>query len=280
MGERHSGDGPPRRRHAHPAGLVDGPVPPGGETAGTEFEARFAAALRPDASDTGAEERAVAAFRTALDSGAHRTRTRRRDDWRPRTRRFGRLSPKAALSVLVASLTMGGVAFAAIGSAGSGEHGGDRHPARPSAGASQRPGAASHAPASGTSSARPDHPATAEDTLAHCRAYEHVEGHGRALASTAWRRLVTAAGGEANVSAYCTARLAQAGTPGAGKGNATHSGDNSGNAGNSGGNGSTGNGSTGNGSTGNGSTGDSGNGKSAGGDDAGSGGNGRTGAKK
>ncbi|MFJ2724967.1 hypothetical protein [Streptomyces collinus] len=273
MGERHSGDGPPRRRHAHPAGLVDGPVPPGDATAGAEFEARFAAALRPDAADAGAgaEERAVAAFRTARDSGAHRTRTRRRDDWRPRTRRFRRLSPKAALSVLVASLTMGGVAFAAIGSAGSGEHGGDRHPARPSAGASQRPGAAPHAPASATPSAHRDHPATAKDTLAHCRAYEHVKGHGKTLASTAWQRLVTAAGGEANVSAYCAGRLAQAGTPGAGKGNAPHSGDNSGNAANSG---------SSNGSTGNGSTGDSGNGGSTGGDNANSGGNGKADARK
>ncbi|MEU4037169.1 hypothetical protein [Streptomyces collinus] len=273
MGERHSGDGPPRRRHAHPAGLVDGPVPPGGETVGTEFEARFAAALRPDAPDAGAEERAVAAFRTARDSGAHGARTRRRDDWRPRTRRLGRLSPKAALSVLVASLTMGGVAFAAIGSAGSGGHGGDRHPARPSVSASHRPGAAPHAPASGTPSARRDHPATAKDTLAHCRAYEHVGGHGKALASTAWQRLVTAAGGEANVPAYCAERLAQADTPGAGKGNASHGSDTSGHAGNSGSSGKSGN-------SGNGGTGDSGHGKSAGGDNAGSGGNGKAGAKK
>ncbi|MFC9282875.1 hypothetical protein [Streptomyces collinus] len=266
MGERHSGDGPPRRRHAHPAGLVDGPVPPGGGTAGAEFEARFAAALRPDVSDAGAEERAVGAFRTARDSGAHLTRTRRRDDWRPRARRFGRLSPKAALSVFVASLTMGGVAFAAIGSAGSGGHGGDRHPARPSAAASQRPGAAPHAPASGTPSARPNHPATAKDTLAHCRAYAHVKGRGKALASTAWQRLVTAAGGEANVPAYCAGRLTQAATPGAGKGNATHSGGNSGNSGNAG-NGGSGNG-------------DSGNTTHSGGDNANSGGNGKAGAKK
>ncbi|MER6471345.1 hypothetical protein [Streptomyces collinus] len=280
MGERHSGDGPPRRRHAHPAGLVDGPVPPGGEIADAEFEARFAAALiGSGTSDAGAEERAVAAFRTARDSGAHEARTRRRDDWRPRTRRLGRLSPKAALSVLVASLTMGGVAFAAIGSAGSGEHGGDRHPARPSASASHRPGAAPHAPASGTPSTRPDHPATAEDTLAHCRAYEHVKGHGKALASTAWQRLVTAAGGEADVPAYCAERLAQADTPGAGKGNASHGSDTGGNAGNSGNSGSSGKAGN-NGSTGNGSTGDSGNGKSAGGDNANSGGNGKTGAKK
>ncbi|MGW5280935.1 hypothetical protein ACWERI_16045 [Streptomyces collinus] len=273
MGERHSGDGPPRRRHAHPAGLVDGPLPPGGGAAGADFEARFAAALRPDACDAGAEERAVAAFRTARDSGALGSRTRRRDDWRPRTRWFGRLSPKAALSVLVASLTMGGVAFAAIGSAGSGEQGGDRHPARPSAGAPQRPGAAPHASASGTPSARRDHPATAKDTLAHCRAYEHVKGHGKALASTARQRLVTAAGGEANVPAYCAGLLARAATPGAGKGNATHSGGNSGNSGRAGNSGHAGN-------SGNGSTGDSGHGRSSGGDNAKSGGNGRAGAKK
>ncbi|WP_333772087.1 hypothetical protein [Streptomyces sp. IBSBF 3136] len=272
MGERHSGDGPPRRRHAHPAGLVDGPVPSGGDAAAdSEFEARFAAVLRRDAFAAGAEERAVAAFRTARDSGAHRTRTRRRDDWRPRPRFLGRLSPKAALSVFVASLTMGGVAFAAIGSAGSGEHDGDRHPARPSASASRQPGAAPHAPGPGAPSARRDHPATAEDTLAHCRAYEQVEGHGKALASTAWRRLVAAAGGEASVPAYCAERLAHADASAAGRGDASHNG---------GGSGRAGSGSTGNGGSG------SGNGKSPGGDkansgdNASSGGNGKAGAKK
>ncbi|WP_030806597.1 hypothetical protein, partial [Streptomyces sp. NRRL F-2799] len=147
MGERHSGDGLPGRRHAHPGGLVAGPVPTGADA---EFEAGFAAVLRPGAVDPEAEERAMAAFRTARDSGAHRTRTRRRDDWRPRQERRARLSLRTTLSVLLASLTLGGVAFAAIGSAGPEGHvgGGDRRPAHPSASAPGQPAAEPAATAS------------------------------------------------------------------------------------------------------------------------------------
>jgi hypothetical protein len=47
---------------------------------------------------------------------------------------------------------------------------------------------------------------TAADTEAQCRAYEDVEGRGKAMDATAWQRLVTAAGGERNVAAYCAAR--------------------------------------------------------------------------
>lgn len=80
------------------------------------------------------ERRAVAAFRAARDAGAHKARTRRRDDWRPRARRHTARSLRATLSVLVAGLTLGGVAFAAVGSStdgvaawrGSSRTGGDR----------------------------------------------------------------------------------------------------------------------------------------------------------
>ncbi|MGJ3560690.1 hypothetical protein ACR6C2_28650 [Streptomyces sp. INA 01156] len=62
----------------------------------------------------------MAAFREARETGVHRTGalTRRRDDWRPRERRLGRLSVKATLSVLIAGLSLGGVAVAGIGAAG------------------------------------------------------------------------------------------------------------------------------------------------------------------
>lgn len=46
------------------------------------LEELLAAAVRADSLDPGAEDRALAAFRTARQSGAHRARTRRRDDWR------------------------------------------------------------------------------------------------------------------------------------------------------------------------------------------------------
>ncbi|MFF7971767.1 hypothetical protein, partial [Streptomyces sp. NPDC007905] len=289
MGERHSGDGLPGRRHVHPGGLVVGPVPADGDA---EFEAGLAAVLRLDAVDPEAEERAVAAFRTARDSGAHRTRTRRRDDWRPRQERRARLSLRATLSVLLASLTLGGVAFAAIGSAGSEGHdaGGDRRPAHPSASAPGQPAANPAAPASVTPSVRPDHPATAQDTLAHCRAYEQVKDHGKALDATAWQRLVTAAGGEQNIAAYCAAQLARTNGPDADKTNKPHnSGSNGGsgtggsgtgsstdNSGNSGSNGGSGTGSsTGNGGN-SGSNGDTGTGSST--DNSGSNGGSGTGS--
>ncbi|GHI05446.1 hypothetical protein AQI88_22610 [Streptomyces cellostaticus] len=212
MGERHSGNGLPGRRHGHPGGTVLGPGPDG-QDAG--FEARFAAALRRDGMADGvdpeAAQRAVAAFRVARDSGAHRARTRRRDDWRPRKPRRARFSVKTTLSVFLASIALGGVAVAAIGSAGH-QGGGDGRRAQPSASTPQRSAAQPGVTAPGAApAARPDHPATAKDTLAHCRAYEQVQGRGKALDATAWQRLVTAAGGEKKVAAYCAAQLPQTG---------------------------------------------------------------------
>ncbi|MFF1443879.1 hypothetical protein [Streptomyces sp. NPDC058295] len=158
------------------------------------------------------ERRAVAAFRAARDAGAHRARTRRRDDWRPRARRHTARSLRATLSVLVAGLTLGGVAFAAVGSSTNGVAAGAGRPEP----AATLPGA-SGARSADTVSARPrppaadrDRPLSAEDTDAHCRAYEKVLGRGKATDSTAWQRLVTAAGGAENVVAYCEAATAAA----------------------------------------------------------------------
>ncbi|MET9461181.1 hypothetical protein ABZY05_40095 [Streptomyces canus] len=194
MGDERSGDAPGRRHARAEETLRDSPL-----------EALFAAALRGEKSDGEAELRAVAAFRAARDTGAHRARTRRRDDWRPRAQRRRARSLKATLSVLLASLTLGGVAYAAIGSAGGGAAkgaAGDKD-VRPSVSASTP--AESHSSARPTASAPAERPPTAKDTLAHCRAYEKLRGRGKALDSTAFQRLVTAAGGEANVSAYCAA---------------------------------------------------------------------------
>ncbi len=121
------------------------------------------------------------------------------------------LSVKTTLSLFVASLALGGVAVAAIGSSGTSDapDGGKARPT-PSAGASGRPAADPSAASSGAAAGKPGHPSTAQDTEARCRAYDQVEGSGRALDSTAWQRLVTAAGGEDKVAAYCTEQLARA----------------------------------------------------------------------
>ncbi|GGS65571.1 hypothetical protein [Streptomyces cinerochromogenes] len=225
MGERHSCGGQAGRRRAHPDGT---PGAPAGTALGeSELETRFGAALRAGGVDPAAERGAVTAFRAARAAGAHDARTRARDDWRPGRPRRARRSLRTTLSLALASLTLGGVAVAAIGSARSGtEHGGGHAPgsARPSstsapstpstpahtappaaAGRGDTPSAAPSAP-----SGQPAHPATAGDTLAHCRAYAQVGERGGALDATAWRRLVTAAGGPGKVAAYCTAQAARA----------------------------------------------------------------------
>ncbi|MEW2256120.1 hypothetical protein [Streptomyces sp. NPDC047869] len=213
MGERLSGEGLPARRRGHPGGTVLGSAPAGPDAG---FEARIAAALRADGTDgvdPEAERRAVAAFRTARDSGQRPARTRRRDDWRPGRPRRARLSVRTTLSVFLASLTLGGVAFAAMGSPGlAGPDDGGTGPRRTRPLVSTAPGQRAAEPAgtaSAAPSARPHHPATAQDLRAHCRAYEQVRGRGKALDSTAWQRLVVAAGGEDDVADYCAAQLAR-----------------------------------------------------------------------
>lgn len=250
MGERHSDDGPPGRRRARHGGAVPGPWPADPDPA---LQTRFGTALRPDGAglDPEAERRAVAAFRAARDTGAHRARTRRRDDWRAGGTRRARFSVKASLSAFLASVALGGLAVAAIASAGSPAHPGDpgRGTPPPTAQTRERPGSgpATSAPrpatspgaagpaattpaptsrtpatpapadpaATGSAAARtrPDRPAAARDTLANCRAYEQVTDRGRALDATAWQRLVTAAGGADKVAAYCAAHPSTAPTP-------------------------------------------------------------------
>ncbi|MFF7353372.1 MULTISPECIES: hypothetical protein [Streptomyces] len=210
MGERHSGDAPPGRRRAHPGGILSAPRRDEADLGGSGFEARLAAALRADDTDAEGERRAVAAFRAARATEAPLPRTRRRDDWRPAAPRRGRLSLRATLSVALASLALGGVAVAAIGSARSGPSARPHTPRPAHSSTNTSHGPAVPGPSAGPAgsrspgpSARPDHPATARDTLAHCRTYERAGERGGALDSTAWQRLVTAAGGEDGVAAYC-----------------------------------------------------------------------------
>jgi hypothetical protein len=204
MGERPSDGRPSDGRHVRSAAGARG-FP--GDSA---LEALLTAALRAQAGDAETEQRAVAAFRAARDAGAHGARTRRRDDWRPRERGWAGRSARAVAALLLGGLTLGGVAVAAIGSADAPDAGrGDHRSPHPSATAGVRP-TTTASPSGPGASASPDRPATAQDTEAHCRAYEQVKDRGNAMDSTAWQRLVRAAGGEPNVAAYCAEQLAQA----------------------------------------------------------------------
>ncbi|MDC0765934.1 hypothetical protein [Streptomyces sp. HD] len=280
MGEQQSGGGSPGRRRVHPDGVAFG-TGPGNQAGHTADRASapavvfddaaleallFAAVLRGYRVDSEGEQRAVAAFRAARDAGVHRARTRRRDDWRPRNRRRLALSLKTTLSLFAASLTLGGVAFAAIGSSDSSDNpADDKGRPTPSATGPDRPATGPSSATSGRASGRDGHPATAQDTEARCRAYDQVKGSGQALDATAWQRLTAAAGGADKVAAYCAEQLAAA------KSRPTRQADGSSATT---GNGATGGGSTGNGDTGNGSTGNdaTGSGQEAGGGDKASGG--------
>jgi hypothetical protein len=220
MGERQSGGGIPGRRRVHPGGHTSGHT--SGHTAGhasgsrvalddDALEALLAAAMLRHEVDAAGEQRAVAAFRAAREAGLHQARTRRRDDWRPREQRRLARSMKATLSLFVASLAVGGVAVAAIGSGDSSDDPGNgRGGATPASSAPDRTGAEPSSAASDPGSERSGHPGTAQDTEAHCRAYEQVKDRGNGLDATAWQRLVTAAGGENKVAAYCAEQLAHA----------------------------------------------------------------------
>lgn len=203
MGERLSGDGVPGRR-MHPSGAASDPRDIRGDSA---LETALASVIRGDDLDPEAEQRAVAAFRAARSAGAHRARTRRRDDWRPPAERRTGRPVKTTFGVVFASLALGGVAVAAIGSTGSSAGGAHREAPHPSAVAPDR-SAASSASSGGAGPTK--RPATAQDTEAHCRAYERVEDRGKALDATAWQRLVAAAGGMDKVAAYCSEQLARA----------------------------------------------------------------------
>ncbi|MFE0414786.1 hypothetical protein [Streptomyces tendae] len=246
-------------RHGAGDGRDTGPRPaPGGVS---DMEALLAAALRGERADAEGERRALAAFRAVREARpARAARTRRRDDWRPRDRRHPGRTLKTTLSVLLASLTLGGVAYAALGGGGSAEDDGRPDRTRPPAasdGASVRPVATppGTAPGPGTPdpattppgasaspgtsapprvSTPPAPPAAGRDTEAQCRAYERLAVHGKALDAAAWRRLVAAAGGAERVETYCTEQLDVS----AGPGPSTGAGNGSG--GNDAGNGGTG----------------------------------------
>ena len=143
-------------RHGEGRGRDAGPRPAPGDAPDTE--ALLAAALRAEGTDVEGERRAVAAFRAARDAEPGRAaRTRRRDDWRSRTGGHPGRSLKTALSVLLASLTLGGVAYAAIGGGGSTDDAGGPDRTRPPAAtddASVRPVATPPASSSASTASR------------------------------------------------------------------------------------------------------------------------------
>ncbi|WAU85317.1 hypothetical protein O1Q96_39820 [Streptomyces sp. Qhu-G9] len=239
MGEREGGDARPDRRapHSGRAAPAGGPEAAAGPVAGGGSEQPWGQGVFPATAGSGAadpaEERALAAFRAARDAGAHgAARTRRRDDWRPHAERRHGWSVRTTLVALAASVTLGGVAVAGIGSGGAsrdvGEERGGPVPVSSTpadAGTGAGPGRASPGPSgsaraggSGGADDSSGRPSAAGDAEAHCRAYDSVRKRGKALDSTAWQRLVKAAGGEGNVEAYCAGRQAGAnGEKGAGK---------------------------------------------------------------
>lgn len=202
MPERHDSDGPPTPPAANPSDLAE----------------LLAAAVRGGAVDADAERRVLAAFRAARDEGAHRAaaRNRRRDDWRPERVRRGGRPVRTALVALVASLTLGGVAVAAIGSGSGGtrDQGAERGGPLPASSASTGPTVTAPNQSAPAQADRGfSRPPSARDTEAHCRAYDSVKKHGKkrgqVLDSTAWQRLIQAAGGAENVGAYCAEQLAE-----------------------------------------------------------------------
>ncbi len=216
-----------------------GPRPGHHEAPGTE--ALLAAALRRGPVDAEGERRAVAAFRAARDAEpARAARTRRRDDWRPRERRRAGRPLKTALSVTLASLTLGGVAYAAIGGSGSADESAQPDEPRSSAttagdGVGRGEGADGAGGADGTevrpvpvprpattapdAPARSGRPASAQETEEACRALQRLDGRGKALNAAAWEGLVAAVGGdEEDVAAHCAEVRAGDARPDAGDG--------------------------------------------------------------
>ncbi|MFD9437534.1 hypothetical protein ACFWBR_00920 [Streptomyces sp. NPDC060006] len=231
MGEREGDGARPDRRapHSGRAAPAGGPGAAAGPVAGGGSEQPWGQGVFPATAGSGAadpaEERALAAFRAARDAGVHgAARTRRRDDWRPGAERRHGWSVRTTLVALAASVTLGGVAVAGIGSGGVSrdvgeERGGpvpvsgtpaDAGTGAGPGGASPGPSGSARADGSGNSDDSSGRPSAAGDTEAHCRAYDSVRKRGKALDSTAWQRLVEAAGGEENVEAYCAGRPARA----------------------------------------------------------------------
>ncbi|MEV8341247.1 hypothetical protein [Streptomyces niveus] len=180
-----------------------------------EIEA-FADAVRGDVEPEGVE-RALAAFRVAghAADGVAPRRGRRRDDWRPARRRFSVLASwRAALVAALATVTLGGLALAAVpgvlAEPPRPAEGPDKSTAsRPGVGAPRTPGGTPGATGRSTPSPTPSASASASaydpvprSHAALCHAWSRGNGKHR---GTAFQRLAEAAGGESAVDTYCAA---------------------------------------------------------------------------
>ncbi|MET7857440.1 hypothetical protein ABZS81_09435 [Streptomyces sp. NPDC005318] len=197
---------------------TDMPVPP-------EVAALLTAAQRVDETGPMAEERALDAFRTARDEGAHAPvpplLRRRRDDWRPVERRRGARSLRSMAAGFAAAAMLGGVAVAA-GSGAVPTPFGDRRP-HPTHSTNVEPDSPGSRPretqtpsADGTQHGVTDaagtgpaagHPGRAQDDTGLCRAYRLVQGRGKAQDASAFDRLSATAGGASAVPGYCDGLL-------------------------------------------------------------------------
>ncbi|MET9373624.1 hypothetical protein ABZX98_05665 [Streptomyces sp. NPDC002992] len=182
-----------------------------------DVEAALAAALRPRGVDDASAQAAVAAFRTARDTGLHTSRrSTRREDWRPAPERRTGRSLKTALAALAASLTLGGVAIAAAVPLDLFDETEAREPEphrstsaplpsqEPATPSFESPDSRSPAPEGVPTTpgvpGNPDHPPRSSESL--CRTYEKSLDKGKAMEAAAWERLVAAADGE-DVATYC-----------------------------------------------------------------------------
>ncbi|MBC9717158.1 hypothetical protein H9Y04_31980 [Streptomyces sp. TRM66268-LWL] len=189
--------------------------PPGGragEDRADLAEAALHRAVSGLAIDPAAQAAAVAAFRGARDAGAHRAvRTRRRDDWRPRTA-ARRHSWRVALGALLAGLTLGGAAFAVTGGRPdpAPEPTPPTTPAAPDrqsdGGEGEGEDGAGNGRHASTAPGRTPDQARSDEAL--CRSAGRVGG--KALDAPARQRLAEAAGGRGHVQAYCARLLAEA----------------------------------------------------------------------
>jgi len=186
------GDVPPVGDPAFDA-LLAGELPPEAAATGLRPVAAAIAALTgaPSASELAAEAAALAVFRSEVGRSSEPVRSRRR--------RYpvltSLLSAKLAAIAVAATVTFGGAAAAAF------------------AGALPAPVQKFAHDTLGAPPAHPAHPATpsgpkGSGPAAHglCTAYSHVKAHGSARQkAVAFRSLAAAAGGTANVTAYCAA---------------------------------------------------------------------------
>jgi len=185
-------------------GLLEGNLLPQDAAGGLRTAAEVIAGLTgaPAISELAGEARALAVFRGAAGMSAEPARSRHRRH--PLLTSL--LSAKLAAAIAVAAVTLGGGAAAAAYTGAL--------PASMQKLAHDTIGAPAARPAPSGSPVGPD--ATGHAAFGLCTAFAHLKAHGSARQkAVAFRNLATAAGGAANVTAFC-AGVAHPGTTPAG----------------------------------------------------------------